>query len=111
MYAESICKEILCPSTTQHSGGASYVNCHFLQLIFQKIQRKRQNTCPVWWNLNLGMILKFHIFRARKYSRGKQFPALLQVPFIPKNDDGDYHECEGTNVESDVQYHENNEVG
>ena len=54
---------------------------------------------------------KYIYFRARKDSRGKQFPALLQIPFITKNDDGDDDECESTNVESYVQPHENKEVG
>ena len=37
-------------------------------------------------------------FRAREDSRGKQFPALLQVPFIPKNNDGDDDKYEHINV-------------
>ena len=49
--------------------------------------------------------------RAREYPTGKQLPTLLQVPFIPKNDDGDDDEYEDTNVEPDVQSNNNDEVG
>ena len=43
---------------------------------------------------------------SREDSRGKKCPSLLQVPFIPKNNDGDDVEDEQINVESYVQYHE-----
>ena len=49
--------------------------------------------------------------RAREYPTGKQLLTLLQVPFIPKNDDGDDDEYEDTNVEPDVQSNNNDEVG
>ena len=50
-------------------------------------------------------------YMAREYSRGEKKPSLLQVPFIPKNNDGDDDEDEHINVESDLQSCENYEVG
>ena len=84
LYAESICTEMEGSITKQHSGGASDINCHCVQLTVKKNQTTRKNTCPVWWNIHPHMIIKItSICRAGEDSRGKVFPSLLQVPFIP----------------------------
>ena len=57
LYSESIFTEMKIPSTTQHSGGASYVNYHCLQLIVQNHQTTRKNICYFWWNIYIHMII------------------------------------------------------
>ena len=76
-----------------------------------KTSNKNKNPCPVWWNIDLHMIIKItYIAGLDKIQEGK-IPSLLQFPCIPKNNDGDDNEDEHINVESDVQSHENNGVG